>query len=140
MNTLQPIEKTSVRFFILPDLCKGMSMTSEDVIGFVARELKVSPDEAGNRIASDMAIENRDFIRHDIIVCRRSGVLVAMKYIDPIRRQQISTYFNAGTPVAIMEPIQEDPAQMARIAATNQKRLATIKINKARRLAAHGKM
>jgi len=135
MNTLQPIEKTPVRFLILPDLCKGTSMTGEDVIKFVARELKVSPDEASRRIVSDMALENLDFIRHDIIACKRSGVLVAMKYINLVRRQQISTYFNAGTPVAIMEPIQKDPAKIARIAAANQKRLATIKTNKARRLA-----
>jgi hypothetical protein len=115
-------------------------MTSEDVIKFVARELKVSIEEASRRIVSDMALQNRHYVTHNVIVCKRSGVLVAMKYIDPVRRQQISTYFNAGTPVAIMEPIQNDPAQMARTAATNQKRLATIKTNKAKRLAALGKM
>ena len=131
MNALQPTEKIPIRFLILPDLHRGLSMTGEDVIKFVARELRVSDEEAGNRIVSDMTLDNRDFRVHDVIVAERSGVIAAMKYIDPVRRQQIALYFKPGMPVAITEPVKEDPARAAKTAAANVKRLETIKNNRA---------
>jgi hypothetical protein len=115
-------------------------MTAEDVIKFIARKLRVDLDRAADLIPDAQMIDNAVFIRfatENTIIAKRDRAIVAIKYINPTRREVASIYFKAGMPVAFIQKAFNDSRRLAKLVEANRKRKITLSENKNKRLAEH---